>query len=230
MHPNEIDKRFKAAIDALGLSAEQAAALGQQLAQTDKAAQAAGIAFKSSDAPTVYLGPDGMPGTTPDGAFVALKAAAPPPALEAAIEDEKAPEEAIEIEAEAPEAEYAAAIGDMSPDEFGAMLDARLAPLIKALDIAGKMGGHMDELKSMMTGVATKEAGLAAEVATLKAQLAELAGDTPRAIQGGYRASQTAATVVPDGDARLKAAPAGDPIMQSFGGFLSDLGLASPGA
>lgn len=44
------------------------------------------------------------------------------------------------------------------------------------------------------------------------------------------RASQTAATVVPDGDARLKAAPAGDPIMQSFGGFLSDLGLASPGA
>ena len=83
----------------------------------------------------------------------------------------------------------------------------------------------------MMTGVATKEAGLAAEVAALKAQLAELAGDAPRAIQGGYRASQTAATVVPDGDARLKAAaPASDPIMQSFGGFLSDLGLAGPGA
>ena len=231
MDITEIERRFKAAIRELALSPEQAAALGQQIAQTDKAAQAAGIAFKSSDAPTVYLGPDGVPGIIQDGAFVALKAAAVPPALEAAIEEEKAPEEEVAaVEEETPDEEYAPAIGDMSPDEFGAMLDARLAPLIKALDIAGKMGSHVDELKSMMTGVATKEAGLAAEVATLKAQLAELAGDTPRAIQGGYRASQAAATVVPDGDARLKAAPASDPIMQSFGGFLSDLGLASPGA
>ena len=77
-----------------------------------------------------------------------------------------------------------------------------LAPLIKALDIAGKMGGHMDELKSMMGGVATKEAGLASEVAALKTQVAELAGDAPRVLAGGYRASAAAAPPVPDGDAR----------------------------
>lgn len=232
MDATEIDKRFKAAIAELGLDADQAAALGQQIAQTDKAAQAAGIAFKSQDAPTVYLGPDGTPGIIQGGAWVALKAAAVPPAIEAAIEDEKAPdEEAIVVEEEAPDEEdYAPAIGDMTPDEFGAMLDARLGPLIKALDIAGKMGGHVDELKSMMSGVATKEAGLASELAALKTQVAELAGDAPRVLAGGYRASAAAATVVPDGDARLKeAAPGSDPIMASFGGFLNDLGL-TPGA
>lgn len=82
----------------------------------------------------------------------------------------------------------------------------------------------------MMSGVATKEAGLASELAALKTQVAELAGDAPRVLAGGYRASAAAATVVPDGDARLKeAAPGSDPIMASFGGFLNDLGL-TPGA
>jgi len=226
----EFKRRLKAAIMELSLNRVEAATLGQDLAQTDKTAEAAGIAFKSQDAPTVYLGPDGTPGIIQGGAWVALKAATPPapPEVVAAVE-EKAPE--LEMEVEEPTDEsYAPAIGDMTPDEFGALLDARLAPLIKALDIAGKMGGHMDELKSMMSGVATKEAGLASEVAALKTQVAELAGDAPRVLAGGYRASAAAATVVPDGDARLKeAAPGNDPIMAAFGGFLSDLGL-TPGA
>ena len=224
----EFKRRLKAAIMELSLNRVEAATLGQDLAQTDKTAEAAGIAFKSQDAPTVYLGPDGTPGIIQGGAWVALKAATPPapPEVVAAVE-EKAPE--LEMEVEEPTDEsYAPAIGDMTPDEFGALLDARLAPLIKALDIAGKMGGHMDELKSMMSGVATKEAGLASEVAALKTQVAELAGDAPRVLAGGYRASAAAATVVPDGDARLKeAAPGSDPIMAAFGGFLSDLGLTS---
>lgn len=47
----EMERRFKAAISELGLSPEQAASLGQQLVQTEKAAAEQGIAFKSDDAP-----------------------------------------------------------------------------------------------------------------------------------------------------------------------------------
>jgi hypothetical protein len=235
MDISEVERRFKAAITELGLDANQAAALGQQLVAADKAAQAAGIAFKSQDAPepTVYTGPDGAPGIIQDGRFVALKAAVPPPPPEAPAATKAPGDEMGEdpVTEDSPEdlAQDADYLGDMTVADFEAMLQQALAPLIKGLDIAGKLGGHVEELKGMMSGVATKEAGLASEVAALKTQVAELAGDAPRVLAGGYRASAAAATVVPDGDARLKeAAPGSDPIMAAFGGFLSDLGL-TPG-
>lgn len=201
MDPNEIDKRFKAAITELGLSADQAAQLGQQIAQTDKAAQAAGIAYKSQDAPMVYTGPDGVPGIIRDGLFVALKAAGPPmpptaPAALPAIEQKAPGGEAAEDPAQEGTAEDLAQdtgdfLGDMTVADFEAMLGSAftsaLAPLLKSLDIAGKMAGHVEEMKSMLGGVATKEAGTAAEITALKARLAMLEGDVP-AVQLGAEA------------------------------------------
>lgn len=251
MDISEIERRFKAAIAELGLSADQAEQLGASLVASDKSAAAAGIAYKSADAPAVYTAPDGTPGLIQDGCWVALKAAQPPrpsaplpgstPAAAPVVEVKAPGDEAREDPADegSPDdlaQDAADFLGDMTVADFEAMLDSRIAPLIKALDIAGKMGGHIDELKSMVGGYATKEAGTAAqlaaaqkELAALKTQVADLAGDAPRIIAGGYRASQAAATVVGDGDARLKEAqPGADPIMQSFGGFLADLGLQGP--
>ena len=212
----------------LSLAPIQAAALGQQIAQTDKAAEGVTSQFKSRMRRPCTSAPTARPALS-RAARGRAQGHTPPalPEVVAAVE-EKAPELEMEVE-DAPEESYEPAIGDMTPDEFGALLDARLAPLIKALDIAGKMGGHMDELNSMMGGVATKEAGLASEVAALKTQVAELAGDAPRVLAGGYRASAAAATVVPDGDARLKEASAWQ--RSDHGGvwrLLSD--LADPGA
>jgi hypothetical protein len=47
------------------------------------------------------------------------------------------------------------------------------------LDITGKMAGHMDELKSMMGGYATKDAGTQARIVALETELAKLKGDQP---------------------------------------------------
>ncbi|KPV50421.1 hypothetical protein SE17_27045, partial [Kouleothrix aurantiaca] len=66
-----------------------------------------------------------------------------------------------------------------------------LEPLIKQLDIAGKMASHMNELKSMFSGAATKEAGALTQ---LEARLAQLEGDAP------------AVTLSPDVEAALKSA------------------------
>jgi hypothetical protein len=84
----------------------------------------------------------------------------------------------------------------MSADEFigaiGAMLDAKLGPLIEALGITTKLDGHMGELKSLLGGfVKTKDdaqAALAARLDQAEAKVADLTGDAPR--NAGYRASQ----------------------------------------
>ena len=180
-------QRFKALVDTLGLSPAQVAALSHDLVTSEKAAQAAGIAFKSSEPPTVYTGPDGQLGIIQEGRFVALKAAGPPPELAAAaLEEEKAPDDADLVDADAPEdlpPDAGEFLGDMAVADFQAMIanafTTALAPLLKSLDIAGKMAGHVEEMKSMIGGVATKEAGAAAEIAALKARLAVLEGDQP---------------------------------------------------
>lgn len=188
MHTDEIERRFKAAIHELQLTPDQALQLGRQLVETEKAAAQQGIAFKSADAPAVYTGPDGTPGIIQDGRWVALKAATPPPAPPVA-EAEKAPgDEAAEDPADEGSPEDMAQdegdfLGDMSVADFEAMLGTAfaqaIAPLIKSLDVAGKLAGHVEELKGMMGGYATKEASSAAEIATLKARLAALEGDAP---------------------------------------------------
>ncbi|KPV48201.1 hypothetical protein SE17_39345, partial [Kouleothrix aurantiaca] len=108
MDEAEMEKRFKAAIAELGLTPAQAEALGGQLVATEKAAAAAGIAFKSQDAHIpVYTAPDGTPGIIQDGAWIALKAAAPPAAdapadaadvAETMAEDDPAGEESMGME------------------------------------------------------------------------------------------------------------------------------------
>ena len=190
MDITEIERRFKAAIHELGLAPEQALQLGQQLVETEKAAQAQGIAYKSAEAPTVYTGPDGTPGIIQDGRFVALKAfsataapAAPPAVAEKAPGDEAAEDPADEGSAEDLAQDEGDFLGDMTVADFEAMLGTAFAqalgPLVKMLDVTGKMAGHMEELKSMMGGYATKEAGAAAEIAALKTRLATLEGDLP---------------------------------------------------
>ena len=183
MEPDEMERRFKAAIEQLQLSPDQAQSLASGLVQADKSAQAQGVAYKSDEQPDPWI-----------GVAMAIKAAMAPP-----MEAEKAPMDAASMEqAGATEldddmddetAEQGDYIGDMSVADFEAMLQSVIAPLVKGLDIAGKMAGHMDELKSMMTGVGAKSEGATAQIAALKtqqdqiaAQLKALQGDQPSVI------------------------------------------------
>lgn len=179
MDPTEMERRFKAAIQELGLNAEQAGALGAQLVATEKAASQQGIAFKSQDAPAEI---------TLNGVVYAVKAAAPAEA-EVLAADTAAP--VPPVATKAPEdmplddgmddelEEEADVIGNLSVAEFetmiGTMIANALAPLVKTLDITGKMSGHMDELKSMMSGYSTKDDSRSVELTALKAQQTELA-------------------------------------------------------
>lgn len=163
MDPEEMQRRFKAAITELGLNGEQASALGQQLVQTEKAAQAQGIAFK--EAPTEI---------TINGVVYTVKAM--PPVEEPPAEEMKA-DIPLEVEAEVetppmaeeePMGEY---VGDMTPDEFFARMAETLAPVLRMQDMVKAMTDGIGELKSMGLGSTTKDA----ELATLKAQQQQLA-------------------------------------------------------
>lgn len=181
MDVQEMERRFKAAIADLGLDAQQAAALGQSLIATEKAATEQQIAYKSDDqpeAPHVYTAPDGTPGIIHDGRFVALKAAAIPEEAEPAEVAELAEVEtqADEVIADEPEDLDMGAevdvIGNLTIDEFKALISEVLAPVVKMQDMLKAMGDMHGELKSMFT---TKEAQDAAEATALKeAQAAEL--------------------------------------------------------
>lgn len=209
MDPQEMERRFKAAIQELGLDAEQAGALGAQLVATEKAAAQHGIAFKSQDAPEEI---------TINGVIYTVKAAAPPieeQAAAAAIET-KAPEDMpLDDGMDDEAAEEGDVIGNLSVAEFetmiGTMIANGLAPLVKTLDITGKMSGHMDELKSMMGGYATKDDSRSAELTALKAQQTQLA-ERIAAIEG----HQPAVILPAEVEAALKSAgpqlpPAADP-------------------
>ena len=170
MDPAEMERRFKAAIADLGLSADQAQALGAQLVQTEKAAAAQGVAYKSAaDAPdTIVIN------------SVTYKAAPPPPELPPAapVAEAKADGDAVEdvVEAVDDGGEMGGPyVGDLTPDEFFAKLADLLAPVIKMQDMVKSIGDMTGELKSMYGGTATKEAGLAAELVTLKEQQRQLA-------------------------------------------------------
>ena len=93
------------------------------------------------------------------------------------------------------------------------------------------IGQKMDEVKSMLGGMAGGYAKKDAELAEIKEQLkavteqvTDLNGSQPRILSGGYRASQSPATVTTD--EKLKdAAPQSDPKAASFAAFLQDMGL-----
>ena len=180
----EMEKRFKAMYTELGLTPEQGAALGDQLVATEKAAAQQGIAYK--DAEIEY------PDIVVNG--VTYKAS-PPPAMAAPDAEDAA--EAPETPGEAPDAEDLAEgpedtgdyIGDMSVDDFKAMLAELLAPVLKMQDMVKSIGDAHAELKGMYGGVATKDDARAQELIALKAQYADLAakiatieGDQPNTI------------------------------------------------
>jgi hypothetical protein len=177
----EMERRFKAMYQELGLTPEQGIELGQQLLATEKAAQAQGVAFKEQSAPEEI---------TINGVVYAVKAASPPMQMEPQnapdAEDDPAlggdggVDEAAEGEpAEMDTGDY---IGDMSPDAFKAMLAELLAPVLKMQDMVKSIGDAHAELKGMYGGVAQKDAGTQAEITALKARLLQIEGDQPAVI------------------------------------------------
>ena len=184
MDMNEMEKRFKTAISDLGLNAEQSSALGAQLIQTEKDAAAQGIAFKSDDAPEY-----------PDVVINGVTYKAAPLPMEDMAADVETPEEDVqEMAVEEPtdamdDGDY---IGDMSVDDFKAMLAELLAPVLKMQDMVKAVGDMHGELKGMYGGVAQKDDARAAELVTLKAQYAELQSKIAQ-IEGDQPA-----TILPD--------------------------------
>lgn len=173
--------------------------------QTEKTADAAGVAYKAAD----------EAGTEAD---VAVEVA--PVEAETADTDEG-------YVGDLKPAEFKALL-------IGAFQEA-MGPLHEAISVESKMRGAIDELKTMVGGYTTKkdadqsqlvgqQAAHADQVAQLSKQIAdaqrtlkELVGEQPRAFAAGYRASEDPATKLDD-DHRLKAAmPTADPITAFFG-------------
>jgi hypothetical protein len=137
----------------------------------------------------------------------------------AAAEEET---EAVEVEAEQADDGMAEEVVEDVAEEDSGMDDAAFAQLIARavvealtplLDIEKKMAGHMGELKTALSGFGAQKddaaAAQAQEVATLKAQVAELTGDLPSSVLNGardfYRASQSPLTqLTPQGEAKIK--------------------------
>lgn len=216
MDVSEMERRFKAMYQELGLTPEQGVELGAQLVATEKAATAQGIAFKSAaDVPETMIvngvtykamlpPEEDMAATVPQEITVngTVYKAAPPAVMEAIEEQADAPMEEMAEEAIEPEAEMTGDyLGDMTWDAFAAKLADLLAPVLKMQDMVKAMGDAHAELKTMYGGAATKEAGAAAELAALKSSVAELQGKIAQ-IEGDQPA-----TILPDElEAALKSA------------------------
>lgn len=186
MDPNEMERRFKAAIAELRLSPEQAQLLAAGLVQTDKSAQAQGVTYKSNDAPQVYTALDGTAGLIVDGRFVALKAGAPVMDAEddPALGGDSGVDEATE--GEPPMDGSGEYIGDMTPAEFWMQfkqyLAELLAPQTKMEEMAKAFASGLGELKSLYATKDTstlKDTGTMARIQQLEAELARLKGDQP---------------------------------------------------
>jgi hypothetical protein len=206
------------------LLGDQSDLLDQLLAkavQTDKAAQSANVAYKDDDSLRAFIREE---------IAAALKTAAPADAAAPPLGN--AEEDALDDGADDALEDDTGGLS-LSPDDLtaiGGIITEQLAPLVKALDIATKLAGHVDELKGMMGGVATKDDARAVELTALKeqqakidARLKELEGDQPR---GGvwrpgapaYRASAASDTVTTNTSLK-EGEPAPDPINSFFNSF-----------
>ncbi len=188
MEVDEMERRFKAMYQELGLTPEQGQALGEQLLATEKAAEAQGIAYKDAEAEMAY------PDLEING--VVYKAAMPPMAMDAeddpALGGDSGVDEAAEGEPPMdaqPEGDY---IGDMAVEDFKTMLAELLAPVLKMQDMVKSIGDAHAELKGMYGGVAQKDDARATELAALKASLADVTAKIAQ-IEGDQPA-----TVLPD--------------------------------
>jgi hypothetical protein len=135
----------------------------------------------------VYTAPDGTHGMIVNGMFVTLKAAMPPMDAEddPALGGDSGVDEAAEGEPPMDDGgdQY---VGDMTPTNFEAMMTRILAPVLKMQELHKGVSDALGEFKGMLGGYATKDAGRASEIATLKAgidtltaKLAQLTGDQP---------------------------------------------------
>lgn len=218
----------------LGGNAELLSGLLGSIATTDKAAQDKGVAYKDT-APGDTITINGVV-----YAPVTVKEAAPE-----VVETEKAgPMMGGDMMADTETPEEDTAEGGMEePGDENMLTSAEIAAiaqqtaqvLLDALMPHLGIGQKMDEVKSMLGGMAGSYAKKDAELAevketlaTVQAQVADLSGEQPRILAGGYRASQSPATITTD-DAKLKSAqPAVDPVAASFGAFMNDLGFGQP--
>ena len=221
------DAKLKALAERLqGVPTEKIEALiGAHTASREKEAQAQGLRFKAGEPQPVYQ-IEGRLFVLAGDQLVAVKAPLPPEEEAAALATKpQLPEAAADAAGAAADAADAAEdaaegaaegdfAGDLSVDDFRTLLvDAMkeaLAPLLGQLKMADKMEGMVkmmgEEMKGMLGGVTSKDDARAAEIATLKAQqaalakkLAELSGETPRALKAGSEVESTAVEV-PAGD------------------------------
>lgn len=209
----------------LGGNTELLTELLGNVATTDKAAQAGGVAYKDDLRAIIREELAGLLGLT--------EKAAPPPPTEETVEAEPAPVEAKD-DGEALMAEDMPAEGDenfLSPGEIQSIVGAVVQAITPLLDIEKKMSGYVNEMKGLVGGMgAQKDAALAEvkeELKEVKAQVADLSGSQPRILAGGYRASQAAATVTTDETKLKDAQPAADPVATSFMGWLQDMGIGA---
>lgn len=213
------DATYKARVDAFlkdmnskGVPEQVAAGALAGMQQADKSAEQQGIAYKSGTrtadlhSGAVVSYDDGDVLADPWQAVVmALKTAmgveekAAPPPMDAeddpALGGDSGVDEAAE--GEPPIADTGDGggdyLGDMTPDDFRAMMAELLAPVLKMQEMVKSIGDMHGELKGMYGGATTKDDARAAEIATLKAahdalvaetttlatKLAQLMGDQP---------------------------------------------------
>jgi hypothetical protein len=211
-----------------------------QVAETDKAAQDGGIAFKDDDAPPSWAQALIARFDTIEASFKALTDLADAPASE--TEKAAPPMDMGGADQETPE-ETTAEGGVEEPGEENMLTDAEISAiatqtaqvLLDALMPHLGIGQKMDEVKGLLGSMAGSYAKKDAELAevkesleTVKAHVADLSGSAPRILAGGYRASQSTATITTDESKLKEAQPTSDPVSQSFGAFMSDLGFGPP--
>lgn len=205
-------------------NAELLSGLLGQVAATDKAMQDGGVAYK--EAPDIRaIIREELASLLAD---TTEKAA--PPMMDMADEETPA-EDTAEGGVEEPGEENM-----LTSAEIAAIAQQTAQVLLDSLMPHLGIGQKMDEVKSLLGGMAGSYAKKDAELAevketlaTVKAQVDDLSGAQPRIMAGGFRASQSAATVTTDETKLKDAQPAADPVAQSFGAFMSDLFGTVPG-
>lgn len=190
-------KAFAADMQSKGVPPEVSGAVVAGMEQADKSAQAQGIAYKASE--TLYYDPGGTAGVIRGGQWVALKAMAPA-IMEQAGATEMADGE-LEAGTDDETAEEGDYIGDMSVADFELMLTQALQAAIQQFgsDIQTHMGALDEAVKGMGYARTKAENATTAEIAALKARLAQLEGDQPAVVSSA------------DVETALKGAPAAPP-------------------
>lgn len=194
-------EKFDEFVGLLGGDSKLAESVVKQAEATQKAAQDAGLKFKEQQA------------VASDKATDMLKC--PECGKDVPAGDKKCPNCGADMTAAKKEN---AADADMDEAQVGKMLKAFGPHIDKMID--AKMNAAKKEREAADAKAAEKEAGLTAKITTLETKLKEveavaktLAGDLPRGVKDGYRASQAASTITTK-DA--PAAPAPDPLADFY--------------